>query len=209
MVPGLQCPLPVADILDALGPHTYAVVFLASLIDATGFPFPGRLILAGAGAYAASAGDLSVPILIALGMAGVMICDHAWYFAGALGGDRLLRLYCRLTFSSRECVNRTTDWFERYGPFTIPLGRFVAIIRMLAWPVARARGLRYPTFLVLDLVAAFVWTATWVGLGWLLGEHWTEAPASVRVVGLAVAGAAGLAVAVAAIWRRRRRLAVS
>jgi membrane protein DedA with SNARE-associated domain len=194
----------VTDLLEALARHTYGVVFLATLIDATGFPFPGRLILAAAGAYAAHAAGVSVLVVIAFGMAGVLICDHAWYFAGGLGGDRLLALYCRLTFSSRDCVRRTTDWVARYGPGVILVGRFVAVVRILSWPVARARGLGYPAFLALDLLAALVWTSLWVGLGWLLGARWAEAPASLRMVGLAVAGAAALAVAIAAIWRRRR-----
>jgi membrane protein DedA with SNARE-associated domain len=200
----------VADLLAALAAHTYIVVFVATLIDATGIPFPGRIVLAAAGAYAAHSEDVSVLLVIALGTAGAVICDHAWYFAGGLGGDRLLRLYCRLTFTSRDCVRRTTDWFERFGPFIILLGRFVAVVRMLSWPVARARGVRYATFLTLDLVAALVWTTLWVGLGWLLGEQWARAPAGMRMVGLAVGGLALLAVAIVAVLRRRRRgLAVS
>jgi membrane protein DedA with SNARE-associated domain len=212
MVPGLHSPAAVGDLLAALAPHTYVVVFAASLIDATGIPFPGRIVLAAAGAYAARSEDVSLLLLIALGAAGVVICDHAWYFAGGLGGDRLLGLYCRLTFTSRDCVRRTTDWFERFGPFVILLGRFVAVVRMLTWPVARTRGVRYPTFLTLDLLAALVWTTLWIGLGWLLGEHWARAPAGTRMVGLAVGGLALLAVAIVAVLRRRRpspRAAVS
>jgi membrane protein YqaA with SNARE-associated domain len=102
--------------------HTYAVVFVSSLVDATAFPFPGRIILAAAGAFAA-AGDASLTLVIALGTAGVIITDHAWYFAGSLGSNRLLRLYCRLTFSSADCVERTADWFKRFGPLVILVGR--------------------------------------------------------------------------------------
>ena len=46
--------------------HTYAVVFIATLVDATAIPFPGRIILAAAGALAA-AGDVSLTLVIALG----------------------------------------------------------------------------------------------------------------------------------------------
>ena len=133
-----------------LSAHTYSVVFVATLIDATAIPFPGRILLAAAGAFAA-AGERSVTMVIASGAAGVVITDHVWYFAGHLGGDRLLRLYCRLTFSSPDCARRTTDWFKRYGPLTIVVGRFVAAVRVLAWPMARGHGVRYPLFLALDV----------------------------------------------------------
>src|SRR2546421_12107123 len=58
MVPALQSY--AGDMPEALQPlgawllqHTYLVVFVGALIDATGIPFPGRLILVAAGAFAA------------------------------------------------------------------------------------------------------------------------------------------------------------
>ena len=42
------------------------------------------------------------------------------------------------------------------------------------WPLARGHGVSYPTFLALDVVAALAWTSTWVGLGWFLGDRWSE-----------------------------------
>jgi membrane protein DedA with SNARE-associated domain len=184
--------------------HTYAVVFLSSLIDATAIPFPGRIVLAAAGAFAA-AGETNAVLVIALGTAGVVITDHVWYFAGWLGSDRRLRLYCRLTFSSPECVRRTTDWFKRFGTLTIVVGRFVAVVRVLAWPLARDHGVGYATFLALDVAAALAWTAIWVGLGWLLGTRWAEAPAEIRWISVALAIAAAAAFLVARWWRRRRQ----
>ena len=71
--------------------------------------------------------------------------DHVWYFAGPLGGDRLLRLYCWLTFSPPDCVRRTTDWCKRFGALIIVVGRFVAVVRVLTWPLARDHGVSYPT----------------------------------------------------------------
>jgi membrane protein DedA with SNARE-associated domain len=77
---------------------------------------------------------------------------------------------------------------------------------MLAWPLARQHGVGCAMFLLLDVPAALVWTAIWVGIGWLLGERWAAAPDDLRWVGLALAAA--LAISLLALWRRRRRLAV-
>ena len=183
--------------------HTYGVVFVATLIDATAIPFPGRIVLAAAGAVAAT-GEVSAPVIIALGAAGVLITDHLWYFAGSLGGDRLLRLYCWLTFSSPDCVRRTTDRFKRFGALTIVVGRFVAGVRLLAWPLARQHGVGYPTFLALDTVAALVWTSIWVGLGWFLGDRWANASTEARWVGVALGAIATLAFLGFQLWRRLR-----
>jgi len=146
-------------------------------------------------------------MVIAFGAAGAVVTDHVWYFAGHLGGNRLLRLYCRLTFSSPDCVRRTSDWFKRYGALTIVIGRFVAAVRVLAWPMARGHGVSYPLFLALDLAVALVWTSIWVGLGWFLGDRWSQASAEARWVGLALAGAGALALVGFQVWRRRQRSA--
>jgi membrane protein DedA with SNARE-associated domain len=204
----------VGDILQALTgwltAHTYAVVFVATVIDATGVPFPGRILLAAAGALAASTSDVSVLLVIALGAAGVVVSDHLWYFAGALGTDRLLlRAYCRLTGNTSDCRDRATGWLERFGTLIIVVGRFVAVVRMVAWPLARAHGVRYPMFLALDVPAAVVWTAVWVGLGWLLGEQWADASEPMRWVGGAIAVAAVVTFALVSLWRRRRRMATA
>ena len=205
----------MGDILQALTgwltAHTYAVVFVATVIDATGVPFPGRILLAAAGALAASTDDVSVLLIIALGAAGVVISDHLWYFAGTLGADRLLlRGYCRLTGNTPDCVQRAGEWLSRFGPLVIVVGRFVAAVRMLAWPVARGRGVGYLTFLALDVPSAVAWCTLWVGLGWLLGEQWARANEEMRWIGAAVAATAVVAFATVTLWRRRRRrLAVS
>jgi membrane protein DedA with SNARE-associated domain len=185
-----------------LGRHTYAVVFVSTLIDATAIPFPGRIVLAAAGAVAAS-GNVSPLALVVLGGAGVVLADHLWYFAGSLGGDRLLRWYCRLSFTPASCAPRASAWLTRFGPLVIVVGRFVALVRVFAWPLARRHGVGYLMFLALDVPAALAWTAVWVGLGWLLGARWADAPDEARWVGVGLVVVA--AATMVAVRLRRRR----
>jgi len=186
--------------------HTYSVVFLSTLIDATAIPFPGRFVVAAAGAVAAT-GDASLLAVIALGALGLIVTDHLWYFAPPLRRDRLVRLYCRLTFSSPDCAERTSDWFRRFGALTILAGRFVAIVRVLAWPLARDHGVGYPTFLALDVLGALAWTIKWAGLGWLLGAHWSQSSAEVRWISVALGITGVLVFVTVRIWRRARQRA--
>jgi len=181
--------------------HTYAVVLAGAAIDATGIPFPGRLLLVAAGAVAAG-GHVDPLLVVVLGTLGTVMADHLWYFAGALGSQRLLRFYCRFTFSSRSCQRRTRDWFRRYGAFTILIGRFVAGVRLLAWPLAREHGVGYGAFLLFDVAGALLWSGLWVGLGWLLG--WRAASGEMAWVGPAVLVAGLLGLFGARLWRRVR-----
>jgi membrane protein DedA with SNARE-associated domain len=194
-------------LFDWLVDHTYLVVFLGTVIDATGLPFPGRILLAAAGALAAN-GHASLPLVIALGALGAMLVDQVWYLTITRGSNWLIDFYCRLTRRQRGCSQDDADYFRRYGAATIILGRFFTVIRVVAWPLAAANGVGYGRFLLLDLVGASVWASMWVLLGWLVGDQWESVAQTVGgwaaiagvVVGLGVAAPLALRV-----WRRRAR----
>jgi membrane protein DedA with SNARE-associated domain len=197
----------VNDILDWLTAFTYPVVFVGTLIDASGVPFPGRVLLVAAGALAGT-GRRSLVAIIVLGASAAILMDHAWYLAGARGSERILRLYRRLAGLSGGGDDTAVEYFTRYGAATIVLGRFFTSVRALAWPVAAAHGIGYPKFFVFDLLAASLWASVWVLLGWALGERW-KSTAEAAGGWLAVGGAVVLALAAAPLamrlWRRRAR----
>ena len=194
-------------LFDAFVAHVYLVVFIGALIDATGLPFPGRLLLAAAGAHAA-AGNSSVLVVIGLGAAGAMVTDQAWFWTATRGSAWLMNAYCRLMRRPRGCADDEMDAVTKYGPASVILGRFFTVVRVAAWPVAVRNGLTWAQFTALDLLGAVLWSATWVGLGWIVGDRWQSVAQSVTGW-LALAGAvfvAGLAVPLAMrAWRRRAR----
>ena len=189
-----------------LGSHTYAIVFIGTLIDASGVPFPGRLLLIAAGALA-SPGRRSLVAIIALSAVAAVMMDHVWYLAGVWGGARLLRTFRRMTGWSAADAEAARAYFTRYGAATIVLGRFFTSVRAIAWPMASSHGIGYPTFLALDLGAAALWASLWVLLGWMVGERWQDAA---KTTGLWLALAGGIVLVVTLLpfatrfYRRRR-----
>ena len=181
------------------------MVFVSTLIDATGLPFPGRILLVAAGALA-GAGRRNLFVIIALGALAAVAMDHVWYIAGRRGSRRVLDIYRRLAGSSGEAA--ATDYFKRYGAATIVLGRFSTGVRALAWPVAAAHGIGYTKFLLVDLFAAALWSALWVLLGWAVGDRWRpvaeEAGLWVTVAGIVAAALVATPLAMR-MWRRRAR----
>jgi membrane protein DedA with SNARE-associated domain len=194
--------------LPGLPANVYALVVLAAALDATALPFPGRLVLAGAGAFAA-AGGAHLTLLIALAALAVLAVDHLWYFAGSIAEGPVLRLVKWVTARSTRAACRTAqEYFERWGGLTFVVGRFVAVVRIVAWPLARATGISYARFLVLDLLAAAFWTTTWVGLGFVLGPRLHALMESLGLpvtIGLAVAAGVGIVLATRLLRQRRAR----
>ena len=200
---GLASWLPTAG----QGPLMHVVVATATFIDATGLPFPGRLFLVAAGA---SAGDpMRAATLAVAGAVGAVAGDHLWYATGRLGGHSLLRAYCRLSLGSGRCVSRAREHFERFGPLTIIMGRFVAGVRIFAAPMAGTGLISYPQYLLFDAVGGLVWAGAFVGLGYLLGDQWRDmidrfGAGPVIVAALAVVVLAAAATMAVRLLRRRR-----
>jgi phosphatidylglycerol lysyltransferase len=197
--------------MDALRPylgwflaHPYAVVFVGTLIDATGVPFPGRVLLAAAGAFAA-AGDVSVAVLIVLGALAAILVDHVWYFATSLGARPLLALYTWLARLAMARPPRRLLDVRRYGATTIVLGRFFTSVRLFVWPLARRSGVGYGRFLAADTAGALVWTAIWVGVGYAVGDSWEPLVARFGMAMLALPLVALAAFLTARLVRRARQ----
>jgi len=186
----------------------YVGLFAAALIDATGLPFPGRVILVAAGAGMAS-DWLDVAALTAAAALGAVAGDHLWWAAGRMGaGPRLLAVYCRLSLASRRCERRTRERFDRFGPFAIVVGRFVAGVRVVSGPVAGGGALSYPRYLLFDVLAAVVWAAAFVALGYALGAQWRlllERYGTVAIVAAVAVMVGGGIVGIVAVRLMRRR----
>ena len=190
-----------------LADHTYLVVFVGTLIDATGLPFPGRLLLVAAGALAAT-GHAQVLMVIALGALAAMIVDHVWYLTITRGSNWLIDAYCRMRGRQRACTDEAADYFRRYGAATIVLGRFFTTVRVIAWPFAASNGVGFGRFMVLDAVGATLWASIWVSLGWFVGEQWESAAQSIGlwpVIAGALIAVAVLSPLALRVWRRRAR----
>src|SRR5205085_12703543 len=116
---------PMPDVLQPftawLIAHTYVVVFVAALIDATGLPLPGRMLLIAAGAVAGAA-NVSIVFAIVLGAIGVAITDHGGYFAGVFAGVRLLNPYSGRPIAAEACAGRAAASSHRFGPAAALLG---------------------------------------------------------------------------------------
>ena len=185
--------------------HVYVIVFVAAMIDATGVPFPGRFLLIIGGALATGGPNaLWVGLLAA---AGTVCGDHILYLMGRLGGDKVVSLYCRWTLGSAHCVQKAKNYFRRYGGLTIIIGRFVTSVRIFAIALAGSGGIRYPLFLLFDVVGALLSATVFVFLGYLLGERATRVLEWFGNVGLVVGIV--LATSVAGfigyrVWKRRR-----
>lgn len=187
--------------------HLLPVVFLTSLIDATGLPFPGRAMLVAAGI--AAAGHRDVVMLVMTGVTGALLGDHLLYALGRRRGPRLLALYCRLSLGSVRCVENTLACFRRFGALAVLVGRFSTSVRLFAAVLAGSGEISYRRFILLDLIGSLVYMTLWIGLGAAFGAVVLEQVGRPLQAILLLGPAALVAVLLYRLYRRRRYGAAS
>lgn len=152
--------------MQALGyPGIAAIVGLES----AGLPLPGETTLLAA-SYLAATGHLSLPLVIGSAALGAIVGDSIGYFVGRRGGRRFLERYGKYVGVTPEKLVRADDYFVRHGAKTVFFGRFVALLRVLAGPLAGASRMPYRRFLDANVAGAVAWATTMGTLGFFFGK---------------------------------------
>ena len=133
-----------------------------------GFFLPGDSLLVTAGLFAAR-GDLEVvPMIIVLSIAAI-VGDTVGYNIGARAGPKLFTRPDSLLFNRKHLIT-TKEFYERHGPFTIVIARFIPILRTFAPVVAGVGTMEYTRFIVYNITGGIGWVVTTVLGGYFLGQ---------------------------------------
>jgi membrane protein DedA with SNARE-associated domain len=94
------------------------------------------------------------------------------YFVGQKFGYPLLEKYGRKIHITKERLDSTQHWFERFGKFALTIGYFVPGVRHLTAYSAGISKWSYRSFSLYAVPGAVLWSVTFITLGTYLGEHW-------------------------------------
>lgn len=147
-----------------LAQHGLVLVFANVLLTQSGVPVPAVPILIIAGAFVTQ-GQIALAPLILVSVTASLIGDTLWYLAGRRYGYRILRTLCRVSIEPDSCVKQTENIFERWGPPSLMLAKYIPGFSTIAPPLAGTMGLGFPLFLMYSAVAAVLWAAVPIALG--------------------------------------------
>jgi membrane-associated protein len=161
----------IEKIVDSLSPYgevaLWAIVFAETGL-LIGFFLPGDSLLFTAGILAGQ--DKLDVLMVVLGcFVAAVVGDQVGYTIGERLGPRLFSKPESRIFK-QEYVERTKRFFERYGPRTIVLARFVPIVRTFAPTLAGVGEMPRSVFLKYNLVGALLWAVGITMLGYALGD---------------------------------------
>ena len=188
-------------LLDLFSRYGYAVVFFGVFLENTGLPVPGETMLL-AGAALAHLGSLSLRLVILTAIAGATLGDNMGFFIGRRGGRTIAERHGWRIGLTPERLTEFDRFFNRHGPKTVFIARFITGLRVIGAVLAGASGMRWPVFLFYNACGAIAW-CTVIGLaGYALGRSWDVLEKWVGRTSLV-----GLAVVVALVvwWVTRAR----
>jgi membrane-associated protein len=158
------------------GNSIYAILFLIIFVE-TGLvvmPFlPGDSLLFAAGALCARPNsELSLFLLITLLFLAAVLGDNLNYMIGRFAGNKAINLkISNRNLVKKEYIDKTHEFFEKYGTKAIIMARFVPIVRTFTPFVAGIGEMDYKRkFLPYDLVGGFLWISSMTLAGFFLGN---------------------------------------
>ena len=144
------------------------IVFVESGL-LVGFFLPGDSLLFTAGLLSAAGTlpDLWV-LLVTIPLAAIA-GDQVGYAIGRRAGPTIFSRPDSRLFK-QEYVEKAESYFERYGPRTIVVARFVPIVRTFAPVMAGVARMRYGTFVKYNVIGGVAWGVGLTVLGYYLGQ---------------------------------------
>jgi len=155
------------------GTLTYIILFTIVFVE-TGLVImpllPGDSLLFAAGALAAANPQgLNILIVIPLLIVAALLGDNVNYFVGTVFGKQI-RARERILFLKRSHLEKTEEYYKKWGGRTVIIARFIPIVRTVAPFVAGAGSMNYKNYIKYCVLGAILWVAGVSTIGYIFGN---------------------------------------
>ncbi|HEY9810616.1 MAG TPA: DedA family protein [Halomicronema sp.] len=149
--------------------YGYVAVFLGILLENLGLPLPGETITL-AGGFLAGSGELNYWFVLGCAILGAGIGGSIGYWLGRYGGWPLLLAFGKLFRIKEKKLLELKDKFSENAGKTVFIGRFLALLRIVASPLAGIAEMPFLKFMAYNLAGAAAWATVMVTLSFFAGR---------------------------------------
>ena len=177
----------LSELIAANGSLTYALLFAIVFVE-TGLVvmplLPGDSLLFSVGLLAAASGELSLGTVIPLLIIAALMGDQLNYFIGR-NFSTWIKNREQILFLKRAHIEKTEEFYAKYGTKMVILARFIPIVRTVAPFVAGAGRMSYPVYLLFGFLGACLWVCSITLAGYYLGDNeWVKTNFEKVVLGI-------------------------
>ncbi|WP_228016519.1 DedA family protein [Leptolyngbya ectocarpi] len=149
--------------------YGYWAIFFGIMLENMGLPMPGETVTL-VGGFLAGSEELLYRWVLLSAIAGAVIGDSIGYWVGFYGGwPLLLRLGTLLRIEEATLTN-IREQFSQNADKAVIFGRFVALLRIFAGPLAGIAQMPYWKFLLCNFLGASLWGTAMVTLAFFVGQ---------------------------------------
>lgn len=194
----------LANILALISIYGYKSIFVLIMIENIFPPIPCEIILT-FGGFLTTMTTLQPFAVIIVATLGSYLGAIILYFAGYLIKlDSLKVLLTRCHFKSDD-LDRSVNWFQKYGNLAVLLGRLVPIIRSIVSIPAGIAKMNFFSFSLYTIIGTIIWNTVLVYLGIILGNNWIMISEYVKQYALIIGVLAIIIVVIKIIIIKKRK----
>lgn len=178
---------PQETLQQLISAHGYWAIALIVGLESMGIPLPGETMLVLAAIYAAGDPTLNIWLVIGAAAIGSIIGDNTGYWIGYRYAYWAVLRYGRRVGLSEPRIKVGQYLFRKHGGKVVFLGRFVALLRILAAFLAGVNRMPWRDFLVANAAGAALWAAVFGLGGYYFGKLLFELQAVLAAIVFAMA----------------------
>jgi membrane protein DedA with SNARE-associated domain len=149
--------------------YGYLSVFTGILLENLGIPLPGETITI-VGGFLAGSGELNYWLVLASAASGAFLGGVCGYFIGKAGGWALMQKIAKIFRVSDKKLAEIKDKFAENAVKAVFFGRFIALLRIFASPMAGVVEMPLPQFLGVNFASSLSWAAIMTGIAYTVGK---------------------------------------
>jgi membrane protein DedA with SNARE-associated domain len=184
--------------------YGYFAIFGMLVLGIVGLPVPDETLLTFTG-YLVFRGRLRLPLSYGAALAGSLCGITLSYVLGRTFGLGLIHRYGKYLRVTEEHVQKAHAWFTRVGHWGLTFGYFVPGVRHLTAYAAGMSDVAPHQFAIFAYTGGCLWVASFIALGYFLGERWKAVEDNIHHVLLLATIAAAIGLAGWLVWRKLAR----
>jgi membrane protein DedA with SNARE-associated domain len=156
-----------------LAAHGYGALYLLLALGVVGLPIPDETLLVFTG-YLIGRGTLHPAGAFAAAVAGAWTGISGSYLIGRTLGVAAVHRYGKYVRLTETRLAKVHMWFDRIGHWMLFVGYYIIGVRHFTAVVAGMSRVSYPTFIAYAWSGGAIWVATFLTMGYFLGENWRQ-----------------------------------
>ncbi|WP_026368480.1 DedA family protein [Aminiphilus circumscriptus] len=160
----------ISWIVATIGKLGYPGIAALMFLESSFFPFPSEVVVPPAG-YLASQGEMSLPVVIAMGILGSLLGAWFNYWIAVRFGRPFFERFGKYVLVSSETLDKADRFFARHGHISTFVGRLIPGIRQyISLPAGVAR-MNLAVFSLFTALGAGIWVVVLALVGYWVGNN--------------------------------------